>query len=168
MKKKYFTLSNFLKFCMFLYLFYVCLFLVFHVFPIKLGEIEVSIISNIKDPEVQEVTILSTKSHARYYFLVYEEVEKNNWIYFVHPAYDKYRQTISNRFLPNPTSKYVIWEGNYESGYCTFQMKSKYPFHYIANCTNIFHVIYIVPYRLYPFPTFYFSKHATFTINPIK
>ncbi|WP_069999915.1 hypothetical protein [Cellulosilyticum sp. I15G10I2] len=150
------------------YIIYFLIFIIHHFFIPNIGELTIESLSDSKDPEIKEITVSCEKAPSKYYIFIYEEDEKNNWIYFVHQAYDKNRQAIADKFLPKKTMKYVLFEGNKKSSSFQFQIKPKYPISYIARKRSVFHAIYLVPYKIYPFPEFYYCKHSIFYIDALK
>lgn len=150
------------------YVIYCLIFMIYHFFIPNIGEANIKTTSNPKDPEVKEIIITCTKPPSKYYIFIYEEEEKNRWIYFVHQSYDKHRQAIADKFLPKKTMKYVLVEGNKKNSTFAFQIKPKYPINYIARKRSVFHAIYLVPYKIYPFPDFYYCKHSVFYIDALK
>ena len=161
-------ISNSIYLLILIYFIYFFLSIMHHFFIPNIGEIHIETVSNSKDPEIKEITITCSKPSSKYYVFIYEEEEKNNWIYFVHQSYDKHRQAITDNFLPKESMKYVLFEGNKKILGFTFQIKPKYPINYIAKKKSSFHALYLVPYKIYPFPEFYYCKHTTFYIDALK
>ncbi len=160
---------NSVKILFVIYFVYCVIFMVQHIFIPDIGEVNIESKSSLKDPEIKEITLRSTHSSlSKYYIFIYEEDEKNNWIYFVHQYYDKQRQAIIDKFLPKNTMKYILIEGSKKNTSFTFQIKPKYPINYIARKKSTFHAIYVVPYKIPPFPEFYYCKHSVFYIDALR
>jgi hypothetical protein len=151
-----------------IYLIYCLLFIVQHFIIPTIGEIDISVTANNKVLTNQDVTITPQKPPSRYYVLLYEENKKNDWIYFINQTYDKRRQTIADTFLPEDTMKYILFEGSKKNSSFTFQIQPKYPINYVVRKQSCFHVIYIIPYKIYPFPDFYYCSHSVIYIDTLK
>lgn len=161
-------LYNLLKMLLLIYTVYFLLFIICHLVIPDIGGITIRSSANLKDPEIKEIKIHSSNPKSKYYIFIYEEEEKNRWIYFVNQSYNKYRQNIADQFLPKKNMKYILFEGNKEITDFTFQIKPKYPISYVARKKSSFHVIYLFPYKIYPFPPFYYCKHMVFYIDALK
>lgn len=158
------TILNLIIFYIFLY---VSLFIFFQFYIPDLGEVAITVVPNDYNPEVQQVNLSLNKLTDKYYLLIYEENTEDTWMYFNTKTHDKSSEFLISQFIPNPKSKYVLLEGNHLKNTFSFKMKSKYPISYMSNRESKFHLYYIVPYKLFPFPTFYYSKHFVFFVDPI-
>lgn len=146
---------------------YVSLFIVFQFYIPDLGDITITVVPNDHTPEIQQINLSLNKMFDKYYLLIFEENTEDTWMYFYQKTHDKSSEFLLSQFIPNPKSKYVLLEGDNLKNTFSFKMKSKYPITYMSNKESKFHLYYIVPYKFFPFPTFYYSKHFTFFVDPI-
>lgn len=151
-----------------LYLIYCLITIIQHLVIPNISELTIKTVANAKDPQIQEIILSPQKKSNEYYVFIYEESEKNNWSYSVTQTYDKERQKLANQFLPKETLRYILLEGNKKKSSLTFSLKPKYPVNYITRKKSIFHAIYLVPYRIYPFSKFYYCKDYTFFIEELR
>lgn len=143
------------------------LFLFYQFYLPELGDITITITPNNLSPEIQEVNLSLSRTFDKYYLLIYEEHTEDTWIYFNTKIHDKSSELLISEFLPHSKSKYILLEGTKLQNTFNFKMKSKYPISYMSNKDSKFHLFYIVPYKFFPFPTFYYSKHFVFFVDPI-
>lgn len=146
---------------------YVGLFIVLHLITPDLGTVTIGVNPNDDNPEMLYVTLSIDKSFNQYYFLIYENNPNDNWIYFSPSIYIEDNALITKEFLPDDKNKYLLLEGDQYKNSFTFSIKSKYPISYMSSQEHTFHVYAIVPFKLFPFPTFYFNKHYVFFIDPL-
>jgi hypothetical protein len=151
-----------------LYSIYCIIFIIYHFLIPQTGEVSIFIQPNINNPEIQKVTITPKKASSKYYLLVYEDYERNNWIYYMHQNYNKKREEIARTFLPADNMKYLLLEGDKKTNFFSFELKRKYHSNYISPHKSVFHLIYLVPYKLFLFPEFYYCIHRTFYIDSLK
>lgn len=145
---------------------YSCIYLSFHFYVPDLADITVTTVPDVKYG-VEHVTLTADKPDDLCYLLIYEEDEDENWIYYAPRSYNDSSQLIRNHFLPEDKSKYILLEGTSTKSSFAFSLKPKYNLTALANKEHVFHVIYIVPYKLTFFPTFYYTQHSVFFIDPI-
>lgn len=138
----------------------------FHFYIPNLSNITVS---SIPDPKygTQYVTLNIDKPEKLFYMLIYEESDDENWLYFAPKSYNDATELILNQFLPENKTQYILLEGNQNTANLNFSLKPKYNLTTLANKEHIFHVVYIVPRDFYIFPTFYYTKHSIFFVDPI-
>ncbi|MEG0905050.1 MAG: hypothetical protein RSF87_02400 [Cellulosilyticaceae bacterium] len=146
---------------------YIGLFLSLHFITPDLGTVDVTVTSNEINPELQEINISTNQVKNKYYILIYEEAEQDTWLYFNTKNYIKSSDFLVSEFIPNLKNKYILLEGDPLKSNFSFSIKSKYPLSYMANKDSKFHLFYIVSYDLFLFPTFYYSKHFVFFVDPI-
>lgn len=146
---------------------YAALFIFLHFYIPDLGDVSVTIKPTDYNSELQQVTLSTTKQFDKYYLFIYEDSSDDTWMYFNTTTHDKSSEFLIDQFIPSFKNKYVLLEGNKTKNTFSFTMKPKYPINYMSNKESKFHLFYIVPYKIFPFPTFYYSKHLIFFIEPI-
>ncbi|MGL4799629.1 MAG: hypothetical protein ACRCWY_09595 [Cellulosilyticaceae bacterium] len=144
---------------------YCIYFIILHFVSLNIGDLTIDVSAIPSQPESHTVSITTTKASPKYYLLIYEENE-DNWLYF-NSFTGNADSSLTDLFLPNPEPTYLFFEGNKTQSSFHFKLTSKYPLNYMASQEHIFHVDYIVPFQVFPFPPFYYSKHYTFFINPL-
>lgn len=162
------TIYTILQGLLIIYLIYCLLFVIQHFVTPSIGEVNIVVSPNSKISNLQDITVISKETPSKYYVLIYEENQKSDWIYHVHQTYEKERQIITDTFLPKDTMKYILIEGNKKKSSFTFQIQPKYPINYVARKQSCFHTIYIVPYKIYPFPEFYYCTHSILYIEALN
>ncbi|WP_053982815.1 hypothetical protein [Niameybacter massiliensis] len=163
MKKNKFSLLS--KFVFLITIIYITIFINYHFYTPDIGSLDIIIGADTDNVETVQLTISPTKDLKHYYILLYEDGLQDNWLYFISNTYNKEAQHILDEILPQHTSKYVFVEGSPNKDTYTFTMKSKYPINHLTDQNHTFHAYLIVPYRIYPFPKFYYAKHQVFFIN---
>jgi len=133
-----------------------------------IGEIKITVSSNRKAPQLQDITIISLAPPPKYYVLLYEANQKSDWFYFVRQSYNVDCQKVASIFLPKVSMNYILLEGNKTNSTFTFQIQSKYPVNYVLRKQSCFNIIYIVPYKIYPFPEFYYCTTSTLHIDALN
>ena len=98
--------------------------------------------------------------------MIYEEGDSENWLYFSSQA-TTMDSTILKQFLPSTKNNYILLEGTKAKSDFSFTLTSKYPVTYMSTKEHIFHLEYIVPFKLFLFPTFYYTKQYTFFVDPL-
>lgn len=146
---------------------YTGLFILFHFIPPTIGAVDVSITPNELNPELQEIKLSPPSSRSKYYILIYQDSDEDTWLYFNTKNYIESSELLVSELVPNLKNKYVLLEGSPLKNDLSFYLKSKYPLSYMANKESKFHLFYIIPYKVFLFPTFYYSKHFVFFIDPI-
>ncbi|OON98300.1 MAG: hypothetical protein ATN36_00990 [Epulopiscium sp. Nele67-Bin005] len=161
------SLNGILGFCIALTIILNAYTIIIRFFIPTFGEAHVQISSVNLSTEQREIGIIVDNPDEEYYILVYEDDPDNNWIYFTHlyfpPAHDK----IVDNFLPDDIEKYMLFGGDELTSYFSFQLRPNQPLNYMVHENYIFHLQYIVPYKFLFFPTFYYSKHSIFFIDPV-
>lgn len=145
---------------------YSGIFVSFHFYIPKLTDLRVT---SIPDPKygTQYVTLNIDKPDHLFYILIYEESDDENWIYYASKSYNDSTELILSQFLPQDKTQYILLEGNQNTSNLNFSLRPKYNLSSLANKEHIFHLIYIVPKNFYIFPTFYYTKHSIFFVDPI-
>ncbi|MGL4736410.1 MAG: hypothetical protein ACRCW2_03040 [Cellulosilyticaceae bacterium] len=145
---------------------YSCIFIGFHFYIPILTNVTAT---SIPDPKygTQYVTLNIDKPDNLFYVLIYEETDDENWIYYAQKSYNDSTELILSQFLPENKTQYMLLEGSKSTTNLSFSLKPKYNLSTLANKEHIFHVIYIVPKNFYIFPTFYYTKHSIFFVDPI-
>lgn len=161
-------LFNITQIILFIYCIYCIIFIIYHFITPDINELFIAIKANNNNPDIQQVSITSKKPSNKYYLLIYEDSERNNWIYYMNQNYTKKREEIAYTFLPKETMKYIVLEGDKKTQTFSFDIKRKYQSNYISPHKSTFHVIYLVPYKLFLFPEFFYCKHLTFYIDSLK
>lgn len=160
-------LNKYVNFIFLTILVYCLVFLGSHYITPNLGEIAISIDTNMSNPQFQNITISVEKSFSTYYILVYEPSSNAQWIYFSSSKYANDISTLIENFVDTTKNKYLVFQGNKSKHNFTFTIKSKYTSNYITNKDHLFHVYYIIPHPIFPFTSFYYSKHFYFFVNPM-
>lgn len=146
---------------------YIGLFLIFHFITPDIGTINVRVNPNQINPELQEIHISTNQIRSKYYILIYEDNAQDTWLYFNTKSFIKPSEFLLSEFAPHLKNKHIFLEGSPSKNDLNFSIKAKYPLSYMANKESKFHLFYIIPYKLFFFPTFYYSKHFIFFIDPI-
>lgn len=151
----------------FILLIYSLLFIGLHFFYPNIDELTITLSPSPTRLESRVISIMNPKVLNSYYLLIYEDSADENWLYFnSSPAYSSHPNIIKS-FLPESKTHYLLLEGNKHKSNFNFTITPKYPIGYMATKEHIFHVQYIVPFRVFPFPTFYYSKHYIFFVDPL-
>lgn len=146
---------------------YTLLFVLCEYLTPDLGEVKINISINKENNELQKISISNTKSYNNFNFLLYEDSATPNWIYTTPKISSKPKNLFINEYLPSPHTRYVYFEGNKNKNLFTVDIKPKYSIGHMSSKDHIFHLLYIVPYKLLFFPRFYYVKHFTFFVDPI-
>lgn len=146
---------------------YIIIFMSLHLLIPQLGDVTISVLPSNHHPEIQEINISTTKLVNKYYILIYEDAPEDNWLYFNNKIATRANEFFISEFVPSTKNKHILLEGNKSKNTFTFNIKSKVPISTMANKEFKFHLYYIVPYDLSIFPTFYYTKHFVFYIDPI-
>lgn len=144
---------------------YFILFISYHLITPDIGYLDLKITSSTSSPGSQIVTMTTSKVLNHYYLLVYAHSSDEHWLYSAPPHHPSNGRFIKDMFLLDDKKKYILVEGNQYKNHFTFTLTPKYPVRYMSTKEHIFHVHYIVPYQVFPFPPFYYSKHYTFFLE---
>lgn len=146
---------------------YCIYFIALHFIYPDIGDIsiEVNPVSSHLDSKV--ITITNPAVLDRYYLIIYQDNSEDDWLYFNSSNLTKPDSKVIKLFLPTTQSNYLFFEGSKSKPNLEFKLTSKYPMKYMSSKEHIFHVQYIVPFDFPPFPTFYYSKHYTFFVDPL-
>lgn len=147
-------------------LIYAIIVVCFHFYVPELPHLTVNSVPDLKYG-TQYVTLTTDKPSKLFYLLIYEEEPDEHWIYYAPKSYNDSSELILDQFLPENVTKYILLEGDQTKNSFAFSLKPKYNLTQLANKDHIFHVIYIVPYDFHILPTFYYTKHSIFFIDPI-
>ncbi|MGL5329789.1 MAG: hypothetical protein ACRDD7_10995 [Peptostreptococcaceae bacterium] len=148
-------------------LIYSTLFITLHFIYPDIGELSITLSPSPSRLESRIVSIHNPKVIDSYYLLIYEAGSEENWLYFNTSSHTTLPFNILKMFAPENKSNYLLLEGNKQKNQFTFTITSKYPLTYMASKQHIFNVHYIVPFKIFPFPTFYLSKYYTFFVDPL-
>lgn len=150
-----------------LFIAYSFIFIYLHFFQPSIGDVTIHLdeSSNSSDSKVVSLNIISPPK--KYYFVIFEADEKENWLYAVSPTFSSIiNHTLVNKFLSSEQQDFIFLEGNKQRDEITFKLISKYASNTTATKQYVFHAYYIVPFYFFPFQPFYYSKHYTFFIDP--
>lgn len=146
---------------------YIGLFITLNLFTPDIGTLNIQVNSNEHNPELKEFNISTNQINEKYFILIYEDSSHDNWLYFNSKIHNKDSDIIISKFIPNLKNNYILLEGDKFNNEFNFSIKSKFPLTHMANKEYKFHIFFIVPYKLFLFPSFYYSKHTTFFLDPI-
>lgn len=146
---------------------YILLFVLCEYLTPDLGEVKISVTTNKEKNELQKITLSASKAYNNFYFLLYEDSNEPNWIYTTSKMTSKPKKNFMTEYLPSSHTRYVYFEGNKNKNLFTVDIKPKYSIGHMSSKDHVFHLVYIVPYKLLFFPQFYYAKHFTFFVDPI-
>ena len=144
---------------------YILFFISLHFITPNLDGLTITVVAAECRIESKIISITNTLPTKTYYLLIYEEDDPENWLYFSSPADNTNITELTKLFLPDSKANYVLLEGSKTKTTFPITITSKYPIQSSASQSSIFHVEYIVPFKIFPFPTFYYSKHYSFFVD---
>ncbi len=131
----------------------------------ELPELVINITPTNYNSEMQQIEFKVNDMANDYYILIYEENPEQNWTYFNSDNY--HNSDIASYFLPDKIDKYVLFKSNTNSNTYSFDVRPKYTINYMSNIESIFHVQLIIPYQPLFLPTFYYTTHYVFFLEPL-
>lgn len=146
---------------------YLIIFLFSHCITPNLNQVSITIENNLLNSELQDITISVDDFYANYYLIIYQNEPDEHWIYFTSSDYKDDISSLIDNFYSLTKNKFIIFQGDKIKNEFKFSIKPKYTLDYMTNTDNLFHVYYVVPYSVFPFKKFYYSKHFYFFVNPV-